>query len=160
MAVKIIESPIGKLFLETLNGKVKRLDFLKDVEEYQNDETDSKIDLDLLDKSTEELNEYFAGIRTNFDLPLEFDGTEYQIKVWNELKKIPYGKTCSYKEISLKLGSEKASRSVGMACGRNKIMIMIPCHRVIGSNGKLTGFAGGIDKKIELLNLENNTDYR
>jgi methylated-DNA-[protein]-cysteine S-methyltransferase len=103
-----------------------------------------------------QLNEYFSGSRKKFDLPLDIDGTEFQKKVWNELKKIPYGKTKSYKYIAEKLGDVKAIRAVGKANGQNPVPILIPCHRVIGSNGKLTGYAGGLDIKEKLLKIEGS----
>jgi methylated-DNA-[protein]-cysteine S-methyltransferase len=101
-----------------------------------------------------QLREYFAGTRTAFDLPLDFRGTDFQKSVWAELLAIPFGETRSYGEIASKLGRPKASRAVGAANGRNPISIVAPCHRVIGSTGKLTGFAGGLDAKHYLLTLE------
>ncbi|MBB4838249.1 methylated-DNA-[protein]-cysteine S-methyltransferase [Sphingomonas kyeonggiensis] len=101
-----------------------------------------------------QLKEYFAGSRTRFDLPLDFHGTDFQKSVWAELLAIPFGETRSYGEIAMKLGRPKASRAVGAANGRNPISIVAPCHRVIGSTGKLTGFAGGLDAKDYLLKLE------
>ncbi|WP_137861649.1 MULTISPECIES: methylated-DNA--[protein]-cysteine S-methyltransferase [unclassified Sphingomonas] len=101
-----------------------------------------------------QLREYFAGTRTRFDLPLDFRGTDFQKSVWAELLAIPFGETRSYGEIAAKLGRPKASRAVGAANGRNPISIVAPCHRVIGSTGKLTGFAGGLDAKEYLLALE------
>jgi methylated-DNA-[protein]-cysteine S-methyltransferase len=101
-----------------------------------------------------QLTEYFAGTRKKFDLPLDIYGTDFQIKVWEELKKIPYGKTISYKTLAENLGDVKSIRAVGKANGQNPIAIIIPCHRVIGSNGKLTGYAGGLKIKQKLLHLE------
>lgn len=101
-----------------------------------------------------QLREYFTGTRTAFDLPLDFRGTDFQKSVWAELLAIPFGETRSYGEIAMKLGRPKASRAVGAANGRNPISIVAPCHRVIGSNGALTGFAGGIAAKAYLLELE------
>ena len=101
-----------------------------------------------------QLEEYFAGTRKKFDVPLDLEGTDFQKKVWEELKKIPYGKTISYKTLAEKLGDVKSIRAVGKANGQNPIAIIIPCHRVIGSNGSLTGYAGGLDIKEKLLHLE------
>ena len=101
-----------------------------------------------------QLKEYFEGIRSVFSLPLAPQGTEFQQKVWAALQEIPYGETRSYKEIAIQCGSGKACRAVGMANHRNPIGIVIPCHRVVGSSGKLTGYAGGLDKKQYLLELE------
>ncbi len=102
-----------------------------------------------------QLDEYFKGIRKDFDLVLNPIGTDFQNKVWNELKKIPYGKTRTYMEQTKYLGDIKAIRAVASANGKNPISIIIPCHRVIGSDGSLTGYAGGIWKKKWLLELEN-----
>ncbi len=101
-----------------------------------------------------QLEEYFDGERRDFDLPLRLDGTEFQMLVLDELQKIPYGETTSYGDIAKRIGRPKASRAVGAANGRNPIPIVVPCHRVIGSHGELTGFGGGIDTKEALLRLE------
>jgi len=101
-----------------------------------------------------QLREYFDGKRKVFSVPTVLVGTDFQTKVWNELKKVPYGATRTYKEQSLALGDLKAIRAVAKANGSNKIAIVIPCHRIIGTDGKLTGYAGGIDRKRYLLNLE------
>lgn len=105
-------------------------------------------------KTKKQLTEYFQGKRQEFDLPLVIDGTVFQIQAWNQLRKIPYGKTISYAEQATKIGDRKKARAVGMANGCNPISIVVPCHRVIGSNGRLVGFGGGLDKKEYLLNLE------
>ena len=94
--------------------------------------------------------------RKIFDIPIKLDGTEFQVKVWKELLKLPYGETCSYLDIAKKIGNPNASRAVGMANNKNKIQIIIPCHRVIGSNKKLIGYAGGIKVKEKLLKLEKD----
>ena len=104
-----------------------------------------------------QLDEYFKGKRMTFDLPLIISGTDFQKKVWNELKKIPFGKTASYKEIALKAGNIKAVRAIGNANNKNKISLIIPCHRVIGSDGKLSGYAGGVKRKKWLLEHERNS---
>ena len=103
-----------------------------------------------------QLKEYFCGKRRAFDLPIEPNGTEFQLKVWNALCQIPYGETRSYKEIAELIGSPKASRAVGGANNKNPIMIIIPCHRVIVADGSLIGYAGGIDTKEKLLELEKS----
>ena len=105
-------------------------------------------------KQTEvELSEYFNRTRTHFTIPIILIGTDFQLKVWHELKKIPYGKTISYKELAKRIGNSNASRAVGGANNKNPLSIIIPCHRVIGSNGKLVGYAAGLDSKSKLLNL-------
>lgn len=110
----------------------------------------------MLLKAKQQLQQYFAGQRQQFDLPLDFQGTEFQQHVWNALLTIPYGETRSYKDIALQIGNVKAVRAVGAANGKNPISIIAPCHRVIGSGGALVGFAGGLDKKQILLNLEQS----
>lgn len=102
----------------------------------------------------EQLDEYFGGSRTNFTVFLDLDGTDFQRKVWRELMEIPLGITKSYLEIAKKVMSPKAVRAVGSACGRNKLWLLVPCHRVIGSDGKLTGYAGGLKRKRWLLQHE------
>lgn len=106
------------------------------------------------DKVFRELAEYFEGTRKRFDIPYRLIGTEFQLKVWRELEKIPYGATCTYKEIAERTGNGKAVRAAGSACGKNPIWIIVPCHRVVASNGRLTGYAGGVDMKRELLETE------
>lgn len=108
----------------------------------------------ILRKCAAQLTEYFAGNRKNFDLPLKMRGTDFQIEVWRALQKIPFGKTLSYSELAREIGREKAVRAVGAANGRNPLSIIVPCHRVIGASGKLVGFAGGIENKTKLLQLE------
>ncbi len=102
----------------------------------------------------QQLQEYFAGTRTVFDLPLDFCGNDFSQKVWHALLTIPYGQTRTYSQIAEAIGSPKAARAVGMANSKNPISIIAPCHRVIGANGKLTGFAGGMEAKAYLLQLE------
>ena len=108
----------------------------------------------LSDQAAAQLLEYFTGCRKVFDLPLASKGTPFQTAVWNVLLKIPYGETRSYRDIATAIGNPKATRAVGMACNKNPIWILIPCHRVVGANRKLTGYAGGLDMKQILLNLE------
>ena len=110
----------------------------------------------LIKEAHKQIEEYLRGERKSFDLPISPSGTEFQQRVWNALKTIPYGKTVSYKNIAASVGNEKACRAVGMANNRNPISIIIPCHRVIGKNGKLIGYGGGIKIKKYLLKLKNN----
>ena len=102
-----------------------------------------------------QLNEYFDGRRDKFSVKFDFKGTEFQTEVWQALARIPFGKTLSYGEIARQIGRPKAVRAVGAAIGRNPISIIVPCHRVIGSDGKLTGFAGGLETKASLLRIES-----
>ncbi|WP_312088699.1 methylated-DNA--[protein]-cysteine S-methyltransferase [Megamonas funiformis] len=111
---------------------------------------------ELLSMATIQLDEYFQGKRTIFSLPFKLTGTPFQLAVWKELQNIPYGKTTSYKEIAQKINKPKACRAVGMANNKNPLPIIIPCHRVIGSNGKLIGYAGGLNLKNYLLELEKS----
>lgn len=111
---------------------------------------------ELLSMATIQLDEYFQGKRTTFSLPFKLTGTPFQLAVWKELQNIPYGKTISYKEITQKINKPKAYRAVGMANNKNPLPIIIPCHRVIGSNGKLIGYAGGLKLKNYLLELEKS----
>ena len=108
-----------------------------------------------LEDAVYQLNEYFEGIRTEFQLDLNPEGTEFQKKVWLELQNIPYGRTASYMELSKLIGDPKAIRAVGAANGRNPLWIVVPCHRVIGSDGSLTGYAGGLHRKKWLLEHES-----
>lgn len=144
---------IGEIAIEENGVAITRLYFVnKDLEK----EVEIKEETWLMRKAIKEIKEYLEGKRNSFDLPLEPEGTEFQKKVWNVLEEIPYGETRSYGEIAKLIGNEKASRAVGMANNKNPIMIMIPCHRVIGVNGKLVGYAGGLDVKEKLLNMEKN----
>jgi len=108
----------------------------------------------LTDKAAKQLEEYFAGERREFDLPLDPQGTQFQRSVWNALLKIPYGETKSYMQIAKMVDNPKACRAVGMANNKNPIWIVIPCHRVIGADGSLTGYGGGLEMKQRLLELE------
>ena len=111
-------------------------------------------DWDIVEETIRQLRAYFAGKLVQFDLPLKPDGTPFQMQVWRELQNIPYGTVISYGELARRIGKPKASRAVGAANGANPIPIIIPCHRVIGSNGKITGYAGGVPIKEALLELE------
>lgn len=108
----------------------------------------------VLEQATKQLAEYFAGKRTQFKIPLEMQGTTFQKKVWQGLTRIPHGETRSYSQLASDIGSPRAFRAVGVANSQNPLSIVVPCHRVIGANGSLTGFAGGLDAKSFLLNLE------
>jgi len=109
---------------------------------------------ELSEAASKQINEYFTGLRTEFDLPLAPQGTDFQQKVWEALQQIPFGETRTYKDIAVAIGDENASRAVGMANNKNPIAIVIPCHRVIGADGSLTGYAGGLEMKQTLLDLE------
>lgn len=142
-------SPIGTLEIKGNEEGLQSLLFMK-----EEVEPTEKIH-ESIKEVAYQLDEYFTGIRKEFGLKLNPEGTDFQKQVWNELQKIPFGKTSSYLDISKSLGDENATRAVGNANGRNPIAIVVPCHRVIGSNGKLTGYAGGLWRKEWLLNHEN-----
>lgn len=112
------------------------------------------VETNIIRKAFFQLNEYLNGIRKRFDLKTEYDGTEFQMSVWDQLTVIPYGKTKSYKDIACKINNPKSSLAIGGACGKNPIPIFIPCHRVVGSNGNITGYVGGINLKKRLLEIE------
>lgn len=145
---------------KTLVGKIKISDNGKRVTQITTnlnfEKEDNIKETELIKMAYNQLTEYFNGKRNKFDLPLEFIGTEFQIKVWKALLTIPYGETRSYKQIAEQVGCPKGARAVGMANNKNEIMIVVPCHRVIGSTGKLVGYAGGLDIKETLLELEKN----
>jgi methylated-DNA-[protein]-cysteine S-methyltransferase len=151
-----MESPIGRLLLAGDDGGLLRIGFPEGKNppvpqpEWRNDAR-------CLAGTIEQLKAYFAGALRDFDLPLRMDGTPFQLKVWRALRDIPYGETISYGELARRIGTPKGSRAVGLANGRNPIPIVVPCHRVIGSNGKLTGFGGGLKTKEMLLTLERKT---
>lgn len=119
----------------------------------------SKIIFSILDQAEQQLNEYFAGQRRDFDLPLDVIGTAFQKKVWHELNKIKYGETRSYKDIALAIGDKKACRAVGSANGKNPLSIVVPCHRVIAANDTLCGYAGKVER-ARLLDLERQRNLR
>ena len=147
---KIYNSPVGRLLVELENGFLVRLDFADGIQAEGKNGNESA----LLVKVAMQLDEYFQGVRKNFDLPLNPAGTEFQRKVWDALLAIPYGETRTYREIAEAAGCPRGFRAVGMANNKNPIAIIIPCHRVIGSNGKLVGYAGGLGRKEALLALE------
>ncbi|MFH4895344.1 methylated-DNA--[protein]-cysteine S-methyltransferase [Vibrio sp. Y42_MX_L11] len=111
----------------------------------------------VLRQAVTQLNEYFSGLRNEFELPLAATGTDFQNQVWQALTTIPYGETWSYQDLANAIGNPKAVRAVGLANGKNPISIVVPCHRVIGKSGKLTGYAGGVERKQRLLSLEQGT---
>ena len=152
---RIVDSPIGKLRL------VANEDSLIEVSwEEKNAHGDSPqpcaefVRHPVLDETARQLAEYFAGTRKTFELRLHFEGTEFQRKVWNALLTIPFGETRSYGRIAVQIGHPSAVRAVGAANGQNPIPIIAPCHRVVGSTGKLVGFGGGLPRKVHLLTLE------
>lgn len=148
---EIYDSPYGKLKICYTERVISYIKLLEEDECYKMGKSSNISEL-----AKKQLDEYFAGERKVFDLPITFNGTDFQKKVWRALCEIPYGETRSYKEIAITIGNEKACRAVGMANNKNPITIIVPCHRVIGSNSKLVGYAGGLDMKKGLLELEKN----
>jgi methylated-DNA-[protein]-cysteine S-methyltransferase len=147
-----IESPLGELLITSDGSAITGL-YTPRNDNYASAKKGIE-DAKPFKEAIRQLNEYFAGKRTDFDLPLAANGTEFQKKVWASLTKINYGKTKSYGDIAKTLGMPKASRAVGAANGRNPICIIVPCHRVIGASGKLTGYNGGVEVKKWLLEHE------
>jgi methylated-DNA-[protein]-cysteine S-methyltransferase len=148
-----IESPIGPLLLAADDGGLREIRFVNGRHPAQPEST-WKEDRAPHNETISQLHAYFAGELENFDLQLAPEGTPFQLGVWRSLCDIPYGETISYGELAGRIGNPKASRAVGLANGSNPIPIVIPCHRVIGSNGKLTGYGGGLPIKEKLLALE------
>lgn len=145
------DTPLGSIVLTENGDAITRLIFSETLPDGVSCE-----ETPLLKKAIQELREYFAGKRQNFDLPLEPKGTDFQQKVWKALQNIPYGTVCSYQDIAIAIGNDQACRAVGGANNRNPIAIIIPCHRVIGANGDLVGYGGGLELKKQLLALEKN----
>lgn len=147
------ESPIGVIEIIGTNEAISSILF---------SERDKKVNLlhagtpPVLEECYNQLDEYFKGVRCDFSFPYQFEGTDFQQTVWEALIEIPYAGTGSYKDIAVSIGNEKAIRAVGSANGKNKLSIVIPCHRIIGSNGKLTGYAGGLWRKEWLLQHEKS----
>jgi methylated-DNA-[protein]-cysteine S-methyltransferase len=155
---KTMNSPVGVLTLIASNNGLSAVLWEEDCMDRVGVKAEvNDLNNQILIQTEIEILEYFEGKRRIFSIPLDLRGTDFQLKVWSELKKIPYGKTISYLELAKRIGNDKASRAVGGANGKNPVSIIVPCHRVIGSNGKLTGFAGGVDIKEKLLNFENST---
>jgi methylated-DNA-[protein]-cysteine S-methyltransferase len=151
---RTIDSPIGPL---TLAGHGSVLTNLRMVDQtYEPSRTGWSLDQEAFSDAAEQLDAYFAGERTDFDVELDLRGTEFQQRVWKALLTIPYGETRSYGEIAEQVGAPGAARAVGLANGRNPIAIIVPCHRVVGASGQLTGYGGGLDRKLALLELEKH----
>lgn len=152
MASTVINSPLGAVLIEGDAAGITKIS----ISEEQTERSSSVPEE--LTRVVLQLNDYFAGQRETFDLKLNLKGTEFQKKVWLELLNIPFGQTRSYLELARKLGDEKSIRAVAAANGRNPLWVVIPCHRVIGSDGSLTGYAGGLWRKKWLLEHESGTE--
>ena len=153
---RAVDSPVGLL---TLAGRDGRLRHLRMVDQtYEPSREGWEADETAFPDAVAQLEAYFAGERTDFELSLDLVGSEFQQRVWAALLTIPYGETRSYGEIARQIGSPGAFRAVGLANGHNPIGIIVPCHRVIGSNGSLTGYGGGLERKRALLEMEKSRD--
>jgi methylated-DNA-[protein]-cysteine S-methyltransferase len=148
-----VPSPIGPLTLTAIDGRLTGLHLHEQRHPPAGSDSWQRDD-DAFGDVVEQLTGYFRGARTEFDVPLDLAGTEFQRRVWSRLRDIPYGETISYSELARRAGSPKASRAVGLANGRNPIAVIVPCHRVIGADGSLTGYGGGLDRKVWLLEHE------
>ena len=142
------KSPVGMLCIEEEDDVI--ISLYLDV----NPDTSADKETTVLKNAVRQLEQYFIGERQEFDLPIKLKGTDFQLKVWTALRNIPYGETCSYGELAKEIGNSKASRAVGGANNKNPILIIVPCHRVIGADGSMVGFGAGIGVKEYLLNLE------
>lgn len=149
----LVETPVGEIAVTATEEAITSIRFGREIPEGSTGCTPAAAPRLLL-QAAQEIREYFAGTRQRFTLPLDPAGTAFQKKVWNALQTIPYGETRTYKQIAIQIGHNKSFRAVGMANNRNPIVIVVPCHRVIGYDGKLTGYAGGLDVKEQLLALE------
>jgi len=149
-----IESPVGPLLLAGDSHGLRTLSFANS-KRAERVHPDWKQDEAQFKEVIRQLRAYFSGKLRDFDIPLALEGTEFQLSVWHELLRIPYGETTSYGQLAKKIGNPKAMRAVGLANGMNPVAIIVPCHRVIGSDGSLTGFGGGLPTKKKLLALES-----
>ncbi len=140
-----MESPLGRLVLVSNDTNLKEVTFSEELIE------ESEILPEIMQRTVRQLGEYFEGMRFDFDLDLDPDGTEFQKAVWQLLLKVPFGATKSYRDLALESGSVLNTRAVGTANGKNPIAIIVPCHRIIGSDGKMVGYAGGLERKKWLL---------
>ena len=154
LQVRTVDSPVGPLTLAGVDGRLRHLRMVDQTSEPSREGW--TVDATAFDDAVAQLNAYFAGEVMEFELELDLVGTEFQRRVWAALTTIPYGQTRSYGEIARQIGSPGASRAVGLANGHNPIGIIVPCHRVIGANGDLTGYGGGLERKRHLLDMERN----
>ncbi|RFU86517.1 methylated-DNA--[protein]-cysteine S-methyltransferase [Streptomyces triticagri] len=149
----VIDSPYGPLTLVATDGVLSGL-YMTEQRHRPPEETFGDRDPSGFEEATRQLHAYFAGERTDFDLPLSLLGTDFQRTVWAELRRIPYGERRSYGELAESIGAPAAARAVGLANGKNPIGIIVPCHRVVGADGSLTGYGGGLARKQRLLDFE------
>jgi methylated-DNA-[protein]-cysteine S-methyltransferase len=150
----MFESPVGPLLLAGDSSALRRVSF-ESSKRSPILQADWKQNRSAFTEVIRQLQDYFRGELKEFNVPLAMEGTEFQLRVWNELRAIPYGETISYAQLAERIGNPQAVRAVGLANGSNPIPIIVPCHRVIGSDGSLTGFGGGLSTKKKLLDLES-----
>lgn len=153
-----VQSPIGWIEIEGTASHIHHIRFLKDDENPK-----ASVQNNITELCASQLTEYFDGTRKSFDLPIQYNGTAFMHQVWDSICSIPYGQTLTYSALAKQMGDESLTRAVGSATGKNNLAIVVPCHRLLGSNGKLTGFAWGLKRKQDLLDLEskvNNTYFK
>ncbi len=153
-----MKTPVGELFIAGRDGRITEVLFSRPRKGFPGPMWE-RSDKEFAEVK-KQLGEYFSGKRKKFELKLAPEGTSFQLAAWRQLRRIPYGKTISYGEQAKRMGNPKASRAVGGANGENPISIIVPCHRVIGADGRLTGFGGGMGKKKKLLDLEGAEGFR
>ena len=159
-AESIVETPVGRARIVASPGGICRMDFAEDIPAKSaasnagSHSPESRQALNHVARAARQIAEYFAGRRKEFDVPLDLAGTPKQLRVWKALLGIPFGKTLSYGELARQVGSPRGARAVGAACGSNPVWLIVPCHRVVGSTGSLTGYGGGIWRKQRLLEHE------
>lgn len=158
LTTEAIDSPVGPLTLVAEGDDLTGIVWPTEVDEWvpRLREAAERPPGAILRRTIEQLGEYFEGRRTRFDLPLRLAGTTFQRRVWDALLEIPFGELCSYLDVARRIGAPAAVRAVGAAVGRNPVSIVVPCHRVVGSDGRLTGFGGGLPRKRQLLAIEGH----
>lgn len=155
MRHRVIDSPLGELTLVVTDDDALAALYIAAQKYHPGDETLGERDDHVAQDAVDQLRDYFAGTRTSFDLPLDPQGTDFQRRVWAALRDIDYGATETYGHLAERIGSPRGTRAVGAATGRNPISIVIPCHRLVGASGDLTGYAGGLPRKRWLLDFES-----
>jgi methylated-DNA-[protein]-cysteine S-methyltransferase len=150
----LLDSPVGPLLARVEAGELTELSFARRDQRERWSDSPGADDSPVMRALQTQMTEYFAGLRRVFEIPIRLIGATFHLRVWNALLEIPYGTTMAYGELASRIGEPDAARAVGAANGANPIVIIVPCHRVIGANGKLVGFGGGLDRKLFLLDLE------
>lgn len=154
ISFKLYQSPAGNIDILVKEGKLIKCKW-SSVNSFPQNDTDIKdFDKPIIERVCRRLDEFFSGEEIEFDFPIVCSGSDFQKRVWEEIAKVGHGKVITYRELAVRIGNAKAVRAVANACGKNPIVIFIPCHRVVGSGGRSGGYTGGIEKKLFLLNLE------